>query len=266
MICRAYQRQPGLRQPLGHCRHTSSALGSADTGGPRSFSRNSRSKGEPRGRRCRCRGAGCVSCPRAPRLRSALWAPGISISLSITACWIGAVSLSAQRMRWLPEAQCQLPSYRAACLAQSWPCRDPALHVRGSQRLAQGLLQGGIRSHSQRGLCLLPPGSLASGPPPPACPPSVSLVQVDSESRGRAAAPPGNLVGLRRACRQQPGCGLSVRVCRAQLLTGKGPMGLSALRVDARSSLPLRQEGDPVLCPLHTHAPRGPRAWRVPKA
>ena len=176
MICRAYQRQPGLRQPLGHCRHTSSALGSADTGGPRSFSRNSRSKGEPRGRRCRCRGAGCVSCPRAPRLRSALWAPGISISLSITACWIGAVSLSAQRMRWLPEAQCQLPSYRAACLAQSWPCRDPALHVRGSQRLAQGLLQGGIRSHSQRGLCLLPPGSLASGPPrpPPARPPCLS--------------------------------------------------------------------------------------------
>lgn len=63
--------------------------------------------------------------------------------------------------------------------------------------------------------------------PSPECP-SLFLWQVDRKSCGRAAAHPGNLVGLWRACCQQPGHGLPVHVCHTQLLTGEGPMGLSA--------------------------------------
>ena len=68
--------------------------------------------------------------------------------------------------------------------------------------------------------------------PSPECP-SLFLWQVDRKSCGRAAAHPGNLVGLWRACCQQPGHGLPVHVCHTQLLTGEGPMGLSAWELSA---------------------------------
>ena len=75
------------------------------------------------------------------------------------------------------------------------------------------------------GLCLLSSRGLAEADPPPlAWPPewpSPLLFQVDSKSCGRAAAHPGNLVGLWCACRQQPGLGLPVRVCYTQLFTGE---------------------------------------------
>lgn len=67
--------------------------------------------------------------------------------------------------------------------------------------------------------------ALARPCPPPQAPPS--LRQVDGQGRGRAAAHPGHLLGLRGAGRQQPGGGLPVRVRHPQLPAGgrPGPSG-----------------------------------------
>ncbi|XP_036777736.2 adhesion G-protein coupled receptor D1 isoform X2 [Manis pentadactyla] len=80
-------------------------------------------------------------------------------------------------------------------------------------------------------------------------------LQADCKSRGCVAAPPGNLVGLWRACCQQPGCGLPVRVCHTQLLTGLFHLPLSlSPEFRGESRLQAQDQGlvpGEQLCPEH---------------
>lgn len=172
MICRAYRRQPGLGQPNGHCLNTSSVLGSPDPGGLRSvFLRNSHSEG----------GASelmlqvpqhwvCLPPYPAPQLCFPLWhlesafpsaSPPAGSGQSSRVCPVDVLAPRCPEQAAVqPEPSCQL--------GQDWPGADLVLYIWGGQLLIQGLLNGGARSTSQQRLCLLPSGSLASGPPLPA--------------------------------------------------------------------------------------------------
>lgn len=196
--------------------------------------------------------------PPEPWLCCAPRVPGISIPTQFR-CQLG----QGDQLR-VPGASCRRAGGqecrgRAAGLAPSWPGRDPVSgpkHSAPCLRFPTGWSSGLAPGKAMSAPSQRPP---TERPVPPACPPewpSPLPFQVDGKSRGRAAAHPGNLVGLRRTCCQQPGLGLPVHICCPQLPAGECLWDCLAggllLSRHVCSGLPRVQDGGPPLCSRHT--------------
>lgn len=104
------------------------------------------------------------------------------------------------------------------------------------------------------GPALLPAGGVCSppgGPRPAVRSPQSGLsfpFQADGQGRGRAAAHPGDLVGVRRAGGQQASRGLPVRVRPAQLAAGRSSRAPPGGHGRGRAPPSGRDWRDPSLC------------------